>query len=68
MQTVYVLYGQWIRYEPTETIGIYDSKDKALEAKEKAEAIETPWESKRYAELWIDEYNLNETIDLDDND
>lgn len=64
MQTVYVLCGQWAKWEPTETIGIYDSMANALNAKHMAENALVADGSLRFYAVWIDTYNLNETMNF----
>ena len=66
MQNLYTVWGQWAKWEPSELIGIYDSKDKALEVKEKAENALLADGYPRFYNVWIDTNNLNETIDFDD--
>jgi len=64
MQTVYLVWGQWAKWEPDELIGIYDSMANALNAKHKAENAVCVDSSERFYRVWIDTHNLNETMDL----
>ena len=64
MKTLWIVKGWMMKYEPIEMIGIFDSEDKALKAKSKAESTMTSWGSHRFEEVWITERNLNEITDL----
>ena len=64
MQNVWLVKAQYSPYEPADIVGIYDSEGKALEALTLAENALESWGSKRYADAWIDTYNLNETMDF----
>ena len=66
MKTLWIVNGWVMRYEPIEMIGIFDSEDKAQEAKKKAESAKTSWGSRRFEEVWLTEHNVNEIMDLND--
>jgi hypothetical protein len=64
MQNLYTVWGQVAKWEPSELIGIYDSKDKALEVLTLAENALLADGYPRFYNVWIDTNNLNETMDL----
>lgn len=64
MQNLYVVWGVWVKWEPSELIGIYDSMSNALNAKHNAENALCPDGSPRFCNVWIDTNNLNETMDF----
>lgn len=63
--TLYIVKGQWVAYEPTEIVGIFDSLSKAEEAKGKVESWQDAFGGFRFNELWIDEQILNEIMEND---